>query len=159
MGYRGTNFINTMLKLHKKGDRFSVVYDQIGAMTSTTELAKVCWEIIKNWHFLEKNHHICHWTCSGIASWYDIAVEIGRNAKKFRILEKSADIMPIRSKEYKTLATRPKFSILDCNSTRKILNHPFKYWRSELDDIFYKIVKIVFKCIIFSDFIFLFFIS
>lgn len=140
MGHKGNNFINTMLKLHKKGNSFSVVYDQIGAMTSTSDLAKVCWQIINNWHLLEKNHHICHWTCSGIASWYDIAVEIGLIAAKLKILDKPVNITPIRSKEYKTLATRPKFSILDCNSTRKIINQPVKYWRTELHDIFLKIV-------------------
>ena len=142
MGHFGNNFISTMLRLLNKKEKLSVVYDQVGSMTSTSDLAKVCWQIIENWHLLEKNHHICHWTCSGVASWYDIAMEIELKAKKHKILEKTADIIPITTKEYKTLANRPQFSILDCSSTRKILNQPLKYWRRELDDIFLKIVNI-----------------
>ena len=139
MGHIGANFIKKMLELHKKGERFSVVYDQIGSMTSTTDLSKVCWEIVENWNLFADSHHICHWTCSGVSSWYDIAMEIGLAAKKFNILEKSADILPIRSIEYKTLANRPNYSILDSSSTRELINIPHKYWRRELDEILLKI--------------------
>ncbi len=141
MGKTGNNFINTMLKFHKQMKEFPVVFDQKGAMTSTSDLAKVCWEIIKNWSLL-KNHHICHWTCDGITSWYDIAVEIGEIAEKFNLIKKSAKVIPIRSKDYKTLAKRPYYSVLDCHSTKNILNLKPKPWKGELNKIISQIVEI-----------------
>lgn len=139
MGPKGDNFIKTMLKLHKKRNKFSVVSDQVGAMTSTMDLAKICWQIIMNWHLMENKNHILHWSCSGVASWYDIAMEIGFAAKKFKILEEVAEIMPISFKEYKALAKRPPYSVLDCSSSKKLLRTPLKYWRIELNEIFTKI--------------------
>lgn len=141
MGKTGNNFINVMLKLLKHKKKINVVNDQQGAMTSTSDLAKVCWAIIKSWSLL-KNHNICHWTCDGITSWYDIAVEIGKVAEEINLLEKSAKVIPINSKEYKTLAKRPNYSVLDCHSTRNILSLKAKPWRTELKEIISKIVEI-----------------
>ena len=135
VGPKGNNFLLTMLKLHKEKDFLSVVSDQVGAMSSTFDVAAICWSIINNWNSISKRNFINHWTCNGITSWYDIAVAIGDIATKYQILKSPAEIIPIKTENYPTLAKRPKYSILDCTSTKEILNLNGKYWRHELENI------------------------
>ena len=54
-------------------------------MSSTFDVAKICWEIISKWNFVLKNNFINHWSCSGISSWYDIAINIGEIAKNTKL--------------------------------------------------------------------------
>ena len=136
MGPIGRNFAITMLNLHKSKDNISVVSDQIGCMTSTLSLSKICWLIIeKNNLQYEKESSILHWSESGVSSWFDIATEIGDLALSIKLLEKTAKVIPISSEEYITKAKRPKFSLLDCKSTKKLLNIENRYWRYSLLEI------------------------
>ena len=45
MGSEGNNFAKTMLRLLKSKAKISVVYDQIGCMTSSKHLSNLCWLI------------------------------------------------------------------------------------------------------------------
>ena len=49
LGHQGKNFLQKMLNLHQL-NKLKVVSDQIGVMSSTFDLAKICWEIIINWN-------------------------------------------------------------------------------------------------------------
>ena len=133
------NFLLTMLKLHKEKKCLHVVSDQIGAMSSTFNVAKVCWLIINNWNFISKNNFINHWTCNGITSWYDIAIAIGDIGSKLKLIKSPAEVIPIKTKNYPSIANRPLYSILDCTKTKEILNIKGKYWRHELEDIISKL--------------------
>jgi len=135
MGPVGNNFALTMLNLHKSKENISVVSDQIGCMTSTLSLSNICWLIIKNNVEIDKKSSILHWCESGVSSWFDIASEIGNLALKLKLIEKSAKVKPISSEQYITKAKRPKFSLLDCKSTKELLNIENKYWRYSLYEI------------------------
>ncbi len=136
MGPEGENFLFKMINLHKNKREFSIVSDQIGSMSSTYDVARICWEIICNWElFSQKRNFINHWTCQGVASWYDIATEIGDIATKYGILSKPGKIIPIKTEDYPTLARRPVYSVLDCSTTKNILGFEGKYWRHELEEI------------------------
>ena len=141
VGPQGKNFISTILNLHSKNNPFSVVYDQIGVISSTLDVAEICWEIISKWSLISKKTHILHWSCQGISSWYDIAMAIGDIALELDILNKKSQIMPIKSEEYNSLVNRPKYSILDCNYTKEIIKSSSKYWRHELKNILMEIKK------------------
>ncbi len=141
LGPIGKNFLLTMLKLHKEKNFLPVVSDQVGSMSSTFDVAKICWTIINNWNLISKTNYINHWTCDGITSWYDIAIAIGDIATKYEILKNPAEIVPIKTENYPTLAKRPPYSILDCSSTKDILNVKGKYWRHELEDIISKMIN------------------
>jgi len=52
-----------------------------------------------------------------------------------KLIDKSAEVTPISSEEYITKAKRPKFSLLDCKSTKELLNIENKYWRWSLLEI------------------------
>ncbi len=141
MGPNGKNFLSTIINLHRKRKNFPVVSDQIGAMSSTFDVAKVCWSIVNNWNLISKRHYLNHWTCDGLTSWYDIAVAIGDIATKYKILKNPAKIIPIKTENYPTLAKRPKYSILDCSSTKEILNIDSIDWINELETIISKLIN------------------
>ena len=78
---------------------------------------------------------IMHWSDSGIASWYDIAVAIGEIGKELGLINQPAKVYPIRTKDYPTQAKRPVYSILNCRKTREILDLPATHWRDSLKGI------------------------
>lgn len=131
---RGRNFVLTMLKLHSEKDSINVVSDQIGSPTSANDLAKACWKIIEL-KKKEKLPQILHWSDSGVASWYDLAVAVGDIAMDLKIIEKKASVNPISTSEYPTPAKRPRYSILNTSKTSKLLRLKPNYWRENLRSI------------------------
>ena len=136
MGSEGNNFAKTMVKLLKIKDKISVVYDQIGCMTSSKYLSIICWLIIqkditKNIY----NQKIFHWTDAGVSSWFDIATAIGEFSFNLNLLKKPAKVIPILSENFPTKAKRPNFSLLDCSATKDVLNIENNYWRFSLLEI------------------------
>ncbi len=130
----GKNFVLTMLKLHEEKEEISVVCDQIGVPTSAKYLAKTCWEIV-NFKETKKLPEILHWSDSGVASWYDLAVAIGEIALELGIINKKAKVNPIKTINYPTPARRPKYSILDTQTTSEFLKIKPNYWRMNLIEI------------------------
>ena len=136
MGSEGNNFTKTMLRLLKIKEKVSVVYDQIGCMTSSKYLSNICWLIIqKDITKNINNQKIFHWTDAGVSSWFDIATEIGDLSFKLNLLKNPAKVLPISSDNFPTRAKRPNFSLLDCSITKEILNIENKYWRYSLLEI------------------------
>ncbi len=137
------NFLLTILKLIEERNEISVVYDQIGCPTSTLGLAKACWKAIHTDHFFNKEFlndmpvPILHWSDLGVASWYDLAVCINKFSNDIGLLNKSILIKPIKSSKYLTKAKRPKYSLLDCETTYKILNIKPDHWTESLNKILY----------------------
>ena len=134
----GNNFFIKILNLHKKfaneSKSFNVVYDQIGCPTNANELAKVCWKIIDKSEDLDPNNQILHWSNSGIISRYDFAFMIGALAQDLGIIEKAADVFPIRSSEYPSNTKRPYYSVLDCTETKNLLKINQIHWFNALKE-------------------------
>lgn len=127
----GKNFCLTMLRLHSiksaKNETLNVVADQIGCPTSTLSLARACWAAIN--HGTSGIHHFCD---AGAASWYDFAIAIGDAGVAAGIIDQTAKVMPITTSEYPTPAKRPRYSLLDCTSTRSELKLEVNHWQKEL---------------------------
>ena len=123
-----------MFKLHSEKKTISVVSDQICAPTRSKNLAKAVWQIIK-YKESKKLPFIMHWTDAGIASWFDIANEIGNLGLKLGILKRKAIVKPLKSEEYISLAKRPKFSILDIKQTSDLLEMEPIDWKENLEYI------------------------
>ena len=102
MGPIGKNFAINILKLLKERENLSIVNDQYGSPTSTNSLTKVIWKIIecdyRNQYINMPN--ILHWSDSGVASWYDVAVQIKEIAIELDILKHDKLILPISSSKY-----------------------------------------------------------
>ena len=77
---------------------------------------------------------ILHWCDNGIASWYDIAIAIGEISAKNGLVNSPAFVNPVNSANYPTKAKRPRFSLLDCTSSREFLGLEGEYWRKSLKD-------------------------
>ena len=136
MGSEGNNFAKTMLRLLKIKEKISVVYDQIGCMTSSKYLSNICWLIIqKDITKNINNQKIFNWTDAGVSSWFDIATAIGELSLKLNLLKKPAKVVPISSSNFPTKAKRPNFSLLDCSSTKELLKIENNYWRFSLLEI------------------------
>ena len=85
-----------MLKLHRDRDSIDVVCDQVGSPTSTNELARICWKIIKVKD--EKDRYkrylgICYKGNSDINAWLvknGYAIAYTRYSKKYVLDEQYA---------------------------------------------------------------------
>ncbi len=148
----GSNFLFTMLRLHRlksvAGEPLAVVADQVGCPTSTIGLAAACWRLIMcasqgQVDGIQEQQllPILHWSDAGAASWYDFALAIGELGVETGLLEKSAVVTPITTADYPTLARRPSYSLLDCKSSRHLLNLPASHWREALREVLLKIKK------------------
>ena len=144
MGTISKNFLLTMIKLHQTKKEINVVSDQISCPTSTQTLAEACWKVInlKLENDLNKKNFmpILHWCDNGIASWYDVAIAIGEISARNGLVDFPAFVNPIKSENNPTKAKRPRFSLLDCASSRQFLGLKGKYWRKTLEDSIKSIV-------------------
>lgn len=126
------NFVKTMLRLAKEKDELSVVDDQTGSPTYAKDLAKVILKIIKNQH---NQYGIYHYSNQGEITWYDFAKEIFKQSKA------DINLYKTDSKRFKTLAKRPKYSVLDSTKTHTLLNLEPVKWQKSLE----KCLKIINK--------------
>jgi len=137
MGTISKNFLLTMIKLHQTKKEINVVSDQISCPTSTKTLAEACWKVInlELENDLNKKNFmpILHWCDNGIASWYDVAIAIGEISAKNGLVDFPAFINPIKNKNHPNKAKRPRFSLLDCASSRQFLGLKGEYWRKTLE--------------------------
>ena len=146
MGGMGNNFASSILSLHSKKDNLQVITDQIGCPTNPYTLAEICFRSISKWDDIHSPNYfekpILHWCDDGLASWYDVAVAVGEIGIELGLLKKNAKVLPIMSKDYFSKAKRPKYSLLNCVPTRKILGQEAKHWRLSLKNAFKKTFNI-----------------
>lgn len=114
----GKNFVKTMLRLSETMDTIRVVNDQHGQPTSAMEVARAIYALINT-----NEYGVYHVTCEGETTWYDFAKVI------FDLANKSIEVIPITSDEYKTPAKRPSYSVLDNKNLRLRLNYEMKHWK------------------------------
>ena len=102
-----------MIDLMKKNNSVKVVNDQIGSPTYAYDLAKVIIEIIMN---SENKSGLFHYSNEGETSWFEFA----RSIKELCNLD--CKIIGVSSKEFKTLAKRPKYSLLNKSKIKTTFN-------------------------------------
>lgn len=119
----GNNFVKTMLRLGKEKDSIRVVYDQIGSPTYAPDLASAILTIIESETWVPG---VYHFTNEGVISWYDFTKAI------FRISGVHCEVSPILSSEYKALAVRPHYSVLDKSKIKSVFGVNIPYWEDSL---------------------------
>lgn len=122
----GNNFVVTMLERMKTSKQLEIVHDQTGSPTWARNLAKMIWRAVQ---LYPKVSGIYHYTDAGVASWYDFAVAIQKEALEFKILKKAIPLIPISSHQYPTVAKRPAYSVLDCSLTRREFSVAPVHWK------------------------------
>jgi len=127
----GKNFVKTMIDLMKKNNSVKVVNDQIGSPTYAYDLAKVIIDIIMK----SKNKSgLFHYSNEGEISWYQFA----RLIKDLCNLD--CEIIGVSSKDFKTIAKRPKYSLLDKTKIKKTFNLEIPNYKQSLEDCI-KVIK------------------
>jgi len=115
-GPHGKNFLLTMLRLGRERDRLMVVDDQIGAPTSSLELARATKAIVDGalegrYGAPESWSGLYHMACAGSVSWCGFAQAIFERAEQLWG-ERRPEVIPIPASEYPTPAKRPQNSVL-----------------------------------------------
>jgi dTDP-4-dehydrorhamnose reductase len=129
-GARGTNFLRTMLRLARERPELRVVNDQVGAPTSSRAIAEATARLV--WQTGgELAAGIYHLTAGGSTTWYDFARRILENDPQ-RDEQVCRDIIPISTAEFKALAKRPPYSVLDCAAIRDEFGLALPDWREQL---------------------------
>ena len=142
-GPRGNNFLLTMLRLGRERSSLNIVDDQIGAPTSSIQLADATRSIVGgvldgqfgatlDWTGLY------HMTCSGSVSWCGFARAIFARAQ-VQLGAKAPDVNPIPSRDYPTPARRPNYSVLSNEKLNTRFGLHLPPWESALDEVIFSL--------------------
>lgn len=154
-GPRGRNFLLTILRLATQKAELKIVNDQVGAPTSSREIARVTANILNGIYAGDQNplslpdiSGVYHMTAGGETTWYEFATRIlERAGKTNRALPWFAaatnnspliasHVLPIPTKEYPTPARRPAYSVLSNAKLGRAFHLQLPHWQSQLDSVF-----------------------
>lgn len=126
-GVHGNNFVKTILRLAGEREELRVVDDQVGTPSWTTDISRAILALIGQgaqglWHFSNE----------GVASWYDFAQAIVREAAQLGFPVRAREIRAIPTKDFPLPAKRPAYSVLDKQKIRDSLSWRIPYWRDSL---------------------------
>lgn len=119
------NFVRTILNKATKGEALRVVFDQIGNPTYAPDLAKAICDMLPDVPSKARGE-IYLYSNEGVCSWYDFAKAIAD------IKGLDCEITPVLSKEFKTAAARPHYSVLDKSRIKQEFGLTIPYWRDSL---------------------------
>jgi len=115
--------------LGKKKKELNVINDQFSSPTYASDLAGIIIEIISNKNFQTKVRltEIYHYSSKGEVSWYEFAKEI------FELGGIDHPIRSISTKQYPSIAQRPKNTLMNKDKIVKVFNIQVPYWKTSLN--------------------------
>lgn len=119
----GPNFVKTMLRLSQTMDTVRVVDDQTCSPTSTADLAIWIEAMVD-----QRVSGLFHATNSGQTTWAEFAEAI------FAAAGASTRVERITSAEFGAKATRPVYSVLDCNKLDEACGLTRRHWRDAVTE-------------------------
>lgn len=136
----GDNFLLKMLKFFKSNSSLKIIDDQYGVPTDAKFLADNSLKLVSN---ADAKNNIINLVPSGSTSWYNLAVYLHKKVKNL-----SADfklgrdhILPVSSVDYKTLAKRPRNSILSNEKFKSLVHETVPSWETNVDNVLNRIYK------------------
>ncbi len=124
-GRSGWNFVEAILKQADAGKtRLSVVTDQIGRPTATTDLSEAVAALLET-----GATGICHFANRGEVSWNEFAREILRRAGRGQV-----EVEATTSQALGRPARRPAYSVLDTGRYERLTGRPIRPFREPLAD-------------------------
>jgi len=127
----GKNFLKTIIELMKNNDSVNVVNDQLGSPTSANDLANVIIKIMFNYRSISG---IFHYSNNGEITWYEFAKSIKE------IFGLKAELIGVPSKEFKIIAARPKYSLLNKSKIKSTFKLKIPHYKTSLKNCI-KIIK------------------
>jgi dTDP-4-dehydrorhamnose reductase len=124
----GKNFVKTIMKNASEKESLKVVFDQVGTPTYAADLAEGIMNIISGVirNQIAMNSGIYNYSNEGVCSWYDFACEIVNEAGL------NCKIFPVLSTEFKQIATRPSYSVMDKSKIKENYGLIIPHWRTSL---------------------------
>ena len=137
----GTSFLRTIVRLAEERDELRIVADQIGAPTSADLIGATLTQLVRKFGsdfsaLAAASGGTLHLAASGEASWHDFATAIVAWLKASRWPVRATRIVPIKTSEYPTKATRPLNSRLDLTRITTLLGRPMPSWQAALETAF-----------------------
>jgi dTDP-4-dehydrorhamnose reductase len=142
-GPHGNNFLLTMLRLGRERESLNIVDDQIGAPTTSIQLADTTRAVIdgvwaNKFGVPESWAGLYHTTSSGSVSWCGFAQAIFARANSL-LDRKSPVVHPIPTSKYPAPAKRPRNSVLSNEKLASVLGIRLDSWESALDEVLQKL--------------------
>jgi dTDP-4-dehydrorhamnose reductase len=133
----GTNFLRSIARLARERDELRIVADQVGAPTSAALIADAVAKIVAEGggHLRKKfadANGLVHFAASGETSWFGFASAIVAGLRSRGVPLAVQRILPIRTDEYPTPATRPKNSRLDLGRLARVFGITPPPWDAAL---------------------------
>lgn len=120
---KGTNFVEAMINLAKKGEPVRVVNDQVCTPTSTRDLACAIKRLIAT-----DAYGLYHLTNGGECTWYEFALAT------FELSCLNPEVQAVSSDAFKAKAKRPDYSVLDNKRFRDLGFEDMRHWKDALQD-------------------------
>ncbi len=136
-GPHGNNFLFSMLRLAREREKLSIVDDQVGAPTTSIELADATRSAVERvlsgqCGLRQKWAGLYHVTCAGSTSWFGFAREIF--ARTAALTPGKVPVLtPISTPDYPTPAKRPLYSVLSNRKLSETFKIELPQWQSALD--------------------------
>ncbi len=125
----GNNFVKTMLRFGAERDRLTIVADQIGGPTASTDIAAAALSMAATMRADATKGGIYHFAGAPDVSWADFARVI------FAQSDLAPEVVDIPSSDYPTPAKRPLNSRLDCAAITRDFGIARPDWRVSLQDV------------------------
>ena len=120
-GGKGTNFVETMLRLAATGKPLRVVADQQCTPSSTMDVAVATAALVPT-----RRYGLYHVVNGGSCSWFEFAGAIFAQAGL------QVELTPIGSRDYAAAARRPGYSVLSRGAYEALGLPPLRHWREAL---------------------------
>lgn len=120
-GYKGKNFVYTIMSAAKERQCLKVVNDQRGNPTNAEDIVHHILKLI-----VTKEYGIYHCAGHGECSWYDFACKIVELGKI------SCKVIPCSTHEYPSPTKRPAYSSLDNERLRATVGDEMRNWEDAL---------------------------
>lgn len=108
----GSNFLKTMLRLGSSQNSIDVVNDEVGCPTYAKDIADALLKIINDININKFDSGIYNYSGDTSCSWYVFAEMIFKEALS-KGIKVPKFLNPISSAKFNSMATRPKYSVLD----------------------------------------------
>lgn len=135
----GKNFVKTIYNKLDNGENLKVVDDQVGSPTYALDLAKFIVHIIEDntseTRYLSKRG-IWHFCNKGKTSWYEFAKKIEKHVYKDTDL---THVEPCKTEDFPRPAKRPKYSVMNCDSTEEDFDFKIENWENSLYNCIWKL--------------------
>ena len=125
----GNNFVKTILRHAAEKESLKVVFDQTGTPTYAADLAGAIMSIVSGVirNQIALNAGIYNYSNEGVCTWYDFASEIIKEAGL------NCHVDPVLTKDYKQVAQRPVYSVMDKSKIKDNYGLSIPYWRTSLN--------------------------